>query len=226
VGAIIEGTDGLVLANYPPRDLDRILSFYHATREAGRELVVDTRQALLLDNLREATGDQVPELGDGLRVLCRRQRWGVVGDPGFPTDIQEQDYSVWERPYAFSPHAVLDHEVREQQDRFCVYMDFFHLQTMIDLDPVPGSTFIRSVVEPFNEDMELDEVRVNNWMRMYGLEVHQCHASGHASGEDLEWLVETISPRVVVPIHTERPDAFKGLHDDVRPPSLGVPMDI
>ncbi|NIP35533.1 MAG: hypothetical protein GWN18_11290, partial [Thermoplasmata archaeon] len=96
---------------------------------------------------------------------------------------------------------------------------------MIDLEPAPGSTFIRSVVEPFNEDMELDEVRVQNWMRRFDLEVHQCHASGHASGEDLEWLVETIGPRVVVPIHTERPGEFKGMHGDVRPPVLGVPME-
>jgi ribonuclease J len=226
VGRIIEETDGLVLANYPPRDLDRIVSFYRAAREAGRELVVDLRQALLLDNLREATGGEVPRLGDGLRVFARRQRWGVVGDPAFPGDIQEQDYSVWERPYAFSPHAVMDHDIRQQQDRFVVYMDFFHLQAMIDLNPVPGSTFIRSVVEPFNEDMELDEVRVGHWMGRYGLEVHQCHASGHASGEDLARLVEAIAPRVVVPIHTERPDAFKGLHDDVRPPVLGASLEL
>jgi len=149
-----------------------------------------------------------------------------VGRAEFPHEIQEQDYAVWERPHAFSPYSIMDHEIREDPDGFVVYMDFYHLQTLIDLEPVTGSTFIRSVVEPFNEEMELDEVRVNNWMRRYGLEVHQCHASGHASGDDLRWLVETIDPRVVVPIHTERPEAFHDLHDDVRLPRLGVPMDL
>jgi ribonuclease J len=225
VSAIISETAGMVLANYPPRDLDRIMSFYRAARESGRELVVDMRQALLLDNLREATGEELPRLGEGLRVLCRRQRWGIVGDPEFPRDIQEQDYAVWERPYAFSSASILDHEVAAEQDRYVVYMDFFHLQALIDLEPGPGSTFIRSLVEPFNEDMELDEVRVRNWMSRFDLEVHQCHASGHASGEDLERLVGTIAPRVVVPIHTERPREFERVHDDVRPPVLGVPME-
>ncbi len=149
-----------------------------------------------------------------------------MGRAEFPHEIQEQDYAVWERPHAFSPYSIMDHEIREDQDGFVVYMDFYHLQTLIDLEPVPGSIFVRSVVEPFNEEMELDEVRVNNWMRRYGLEVHQCHASGHASGDDLRWLVETIDPRVVVPIHTERPEAFHDLHDDVRLPKLGVPMDL
>ena len=226
VSALISETDGLVLANYPPRDLDRIMSFYLAARETGRELVVDLRQALLLENLGQVLGGDIPRLGDGIKVYARRQRWGIVGDPEFPHKMQEQDYATWERPHAFSPYSIMDHEIREDQDGYLVYMDFFHLQALINLEPVPGSIFIRSVVEPFNEDMELDEVRVQNWMTRYGLEVHQCHASGHASGEDLRWLVETIGPDVVVPIHTERPEAFREFHDEVRLPTLGVPMDL
>lgn len=224
VTALASETGGLVLANYPPRDLDRIMSFYAATREAGRELVVDMRQAVLLENLREAGVEGVPRLGDGVRVYARRQRWGIVGDPSFPHGIQEQDYQPWERPHAFASYSILDSDIREDQEGYLVYMDFFHLQALVDLQPQPGSIFIRSVVEPFNEDMELDEVRVGNWMSRFGLEVHQRHASGHASGDDLRWLVETIGPRVVVPIHSERPGTFSGFHDDVRLPSLGTPM--
>jgi len=226
VTALASETDGLVLANYPPRDLDRIMSFYSAAREAGRELVVDMRQAVLLENLREAGVEGLPRLGDGVRVYARRQRWGVVGDPGYPREIQEQDYQPWERPHAFATYSILDHDVREDQDGYVVYMDFYHLQALVDLQPRPGSIFIRSVVEPFNEDMELDEARVGNWMRRFDLEVFQRHASGHASGEDLRWMVETIDPGVVVPIHSERPGTFAGFHDDVRLPSLGTPMDI
>ena len=168
----------------------------------------------------------MPRLGDHLRVFARRQVWGVVGDPGFPEDIQEQDYGRWERPLAFSPHRVLDRELAEEQERFVLSLDFYHLQVLMDLRPRPGSLFIRSLVEPFNEEMEMDEERVNNWMDKFGLEMHQVHASGHACGEDLRALIDAVSPRVVVPIHTERPEAFLDLHGDVRPPKLGVPMDL
>jgi ribonuclease J len=226
VTELVSGADGMVLANYPPRDLDRIVSFYEAARAAGRELVVDTRQALLLENLGAVLGDGVPRLGDGIRVFARRQGWGIVGNPEFPEDIQEQDYGKWERSFAFSAHRILDHEIHEEQDRYLVYMDFFHLQALMDLRPDPGSLFIRSMVEPFNEEMELDEARIDNWMAMFGLEKHQVHASGHACGDDLRDLVDSISPRVVVPIHTERPDEFLAMHPDVRLPRLGVPMDL
>jgi ribonuclease J len=226
VTELVSEADGMVLANYPPRDLDRIVSFYEAARAGGRELVVDTRQALLLENLGAALGDGVPRLGDGIKVFARRQGWGVVGNPEFPKEIQEQDYGRWERPFAFSAHRILDHEIHEEQDGYLVYMDFFHLQALMDLGPGPGSLFIRSMVEPFNEEMELDEARIDNWMSMFGLEKHQVHASGHACGDDLQDLVDTISPRTVVPIHTERPEEFLAMHPDVRPPELGVAMDL
>ncbi len=226
VAALVEGCHGLVLANYPARDLDRIVTFHEAARRAGRDLVVSTRQALLLDGLRTATDEPVPRLGDHLRVFASRQRWGVVGVDAFPSEIQEQDYDMWERPYVASPHAVLDTDVREDQGRYVFFLNFFHLQALIDLRPAPGSIFIRSMVEPFDEDMVLDEERVRNWMRRFGLEMHQCHASGHASGPDFERMLRAIGPKVVVPIHTEHPEAFEAMHGDVRRPSLGVPMDL
>ncbi len=223
---LIMECDHMVLANYPGRDLDRIVSFYEAARAAGRQLVVDCRQALVLETLATVDGDEVPRLGDGVRVLARPQRWGVIGDPGYDQGTQEQDYERWERPFVFSPHSILVRDVRDEPDGYVVFMDFYHLQALADLQPPAGSVFLRSMVEPFNEDMQLDEVRVNNWMERFGLEVAQVHASGHACGEDLERIVRTVEPRVVVPIHTERPDAFATFHGDVRPPELGKRMTL
>ena len=227
VAGLVASCRGLVLANYPARDLDRIVTFHEAAKRAGRELVVDARQALLLHNLAMAIDEPVPRLGDHLRAFARRQRWGVVGEPGYPEDIQGQDYDLWEREYAMAePHRVLDAEVREEQDRFVLYLDFFHLQTLLDLKPREGSIFIRSIVEPFSDDMELDAVRVGNWMERFGLEVHQCHASGHCSGPDIRRLIEAVGPRVVVPVHTEHPEAFLPMHADVRAPTEGRPVPL
>ena len=227
VSHLISSCRGLVLANYPARDLDRIVTFHEAAKQAGRELVVDARQALLLHNLARAIDEPVPHLGDHLRVFARRQRWGVVGEPDYPVDIQGQDYDLWEREGAMTePHRVLDSEVRGSQDRFVLYLDFFHLQTLLDLRPQAGSVFIRSIVEPFSDDMELDAARVDNWMRRFGLDVHQCHASGHCSGPDIRRLIEAVGPRVVVPVHTEHPEAFLPMHPDVRAPVEGRPVPL
>src|SRR5437016_4320637 len=48
VKSIINKTQQLAVCSFPTRDLDRLLSFYNAAKEAGRELVVDLKQAYLL----------------------------------------------------------------------------------------------------------------------------------------------------------------------------------
>ena len=51
VSEIIDKTTQLVVCTYPPRDLDRLLSFYKAATESGRDLVIDLKQAYLLKPL-------------------------------------------------------------------------------------------------------------------------------------------------------------------------------
>ncbi len=54
------------------------------------------------------------------------------------------------------------------------------------------------------------------------------HASGHASGPDLLEIVQQIAPRVLVPIHTQRPSFYgenlKGSGIEVRLPRTGDRM--
>jgi ribonuclease J len=37
---------------------------------------------------------------------------------------------------------------------------------------------------------------------------HRYHASGHASGEDIRWVIEQVQPEYIVPVHTENKDWF------------------
>jgi ribonuclease J len=51
-------------------------------------------------------------------------------------------------------------------------------------------------------------------------EPYQIHASGHASYPKLKKMVEDIKPKKVIPIHTEHPELFKQMHDNVECPKL------
>ena len=54
------------------------------------------------------------------------------------------------------------------------------------------------------------------------------HSSGHASGPDLLEIVRTVSPRILITVHTEKPQYFvsalRGKGVEVRLPELGVEM--
>ncbi|MEM2137515.1 MAG: MBL fold metallo-hydrolase RNA specificity domain-containing protein [Candidatus Anstonellaceae archaeon] len=54
----------------------------------------------------------------------------------------------------------------------------------------------------------------------------QAHCSGHASKEDLADLIKAINPKLLIPIHTEKAEDFKGLHANVKIPEEGKTMEI
>jgi ribonuclease J len=47
------------------------------------------------------------------------------------------------------------------------------------------------------------------------------HASGHASGEDVLWLIDRIDPDTIIPVHTESPRWFAQHCENVLLPAEG-----
>jgi Predicted hydrolase of the metallo-beta-lactamase superfamily len=85
---IRESGKKLVVANWPVRDTDRMLSFYRASRENNRKLVISMKQAYLLDLLRAADVD-VPSVNDDhIRIYIPRKGWGIFKDERYPDYIQ------------------------------------------------------------------------------------------------------------------------------------------
>jgi ribonuclease J len=92
---------------------------------------------------------------------------------------------------------------------------YFQLNELVDVNPVHGSKYIRSITEPFNDEMRFDAERVLNWLKLFDLELHgmenqdRLHASGHASGPEIFETISKIKPKHVFPIHTEKPTIFR-----------------
>jgi ribonuclease J len=51
------------------------------------------------------------------------------------------------------------------------------------------------------------------------------HASGHASREDLKWVIDQVDPDYLVPIHTESRDWFVKNFENVILVDEGIPYD-
>jgi ribonuclease J len=204
-------TRGLVVVNWPVRDTDRLLTFLEATRKAGRKLCISTKQALFLRQLREAGEEEMPSFDDpALRVFVPRKGWGLWGRPGVDRDFALVDYKKWERELIDHPNSVTAEEIRASPREYVVRVDFFELANLIDLQPPPGSRYIRSVTEPFDEEMEFDRKRVDNWLKLFGLFPYlQTHASGHANGPELWKAIAQIAPKAVIPIHTQHHELFE-----------------
>jgi ribonuclease J len=207
----IKGKKGLIIANYPIRDTERLLTFYNTAVNNHRQLIIEYRQALLLDLLREHRIEGLPKSTDeNIRVFYAKKSWGLVGRTDFPADQIEKDYDTWERTYFSLKNIISAKEISEHQKEYVMFMNYFQLNNLLDLKPMEGSVLIRSVCEPFCEEMELDQKRVDNWLKLFGLYPEKkIHSSGHACGPAIFDMIKKINPKKLYPIHTTKPEAFK-----------------
>lgn len=222
---IIQKTKGLVVCTYPTRDLDRLLSFYNATRESDRELVIDLKQAYLLKLFQQSDKwkDVFPRPDDKrIRVYLPRKEWGLIGkDVSYWTEKQIlEDYDDWEKEFVDYGNAINYQDVAAHQKDYIFYCNDYHLQWLIDVRPVEGSSYIRSQTEPFDDEMEFKEEKVKRWFAHFGMissedDWQHTHVSGHGSGDQIKRVIEGSKAKKLVPIHTEHEEYHKKWHSNV-----------
>jgi len=88
---------------------------------------------------------------------------------------------------------------------------FWNFGALIDIQPTSGSLYIHSLSEPFNDEGEFDKTKVDSWLDQYDLTRVQSHCSGHSKGKYLLDVVKTIDAKMLYPIHTEHPEAYKSV---------------
>jgi len=227
IKGVINRTRELIICNYPTRDLDRLLSFYNATLESDRDLVIDTKQAYLLKLFQnsERWKNIYPKPDDKrIRIFTARKSWGLIDRDGdvWTHDQILQDYDKWERDFIDNyDNAVNYRDVASSQKDLIFYCNDYQLQNLIDVRPKAGSSYIRSLTEPFDEEMRLEEKRIIRWLVHFGFiskkgDWNQTHVSGHGDGNQIRKVVEETKSKAVVPIHTTKERYHRKWHKNVK----------
>ncbi len=216
VMGIMAASAGLVLAEFSMCNIDRFNSFYKAARETGRKLVIDTRYAYILESLKEKVKLPDPRSDETLKVYFRLSK---------SCDFRENDYFNYERPYM--GNMITFREVRADPARYVMITGFNKLIELVYIRPVKAD-YIYSSSEHYLEGEENREHRrvLENWLNHFGVTFQRAHCSGHAGKSDLEYAVKTIDPDILVPVHTQNPEEFKKIHDDVRIVRRGDKLEI
>lgn len=219
----VQAADGLALVAFAWKDLERYETLREVAKATDRELVVDPRLAYL----KACLGGSVYK--DGVSAFVERSN-GMLYSPADYTQtkhkIGEIPISSWDSKEGISDTTHLDNgttiiDINEAPSQYILQLDYYRFKNLIDLNLPEGSIFVRAQTEPFNEEMELSEARLCNWLRHFNLNAendhqpYQTHASGHAAGVDLLKLIDRIKPRTLIPIHTEHPEAFDNPHGDI-----------
>jgi len=107
-----------------------------------------------------------------------------------------------------------------------VHFLFGILGALIDIKPQSGSLYIHSASEPFNDEGESDKERVDTWLNHFGLERVQSHCSGHSKGQDLLDIVPTVDAKMLFPVHTVHPEAYRKVSKKMTIVEEGIKYEI
>jgi len=200
---IVRQSDGIVLANFASTDIDRINSFYRIAKKNGRCLAVSLKQAYLLEALREDKGLKIPDLKDEGMLIFRKSK---------------KTRSKWETQMMekYQDKVKDAFEVSKQQCKIILALSFYDLEELVAIKPDPGSCYILSASEPFNEEMEIDFERLVNWLSHYGLPQYHVHVSGHIMPLQLKSFLKEINASKIFPVHTENAELFAKFVGDLK----------
>ena len=218
---LVADIPGLIIANFPVRDTDRMKSFIAAAKSVDRKLVISMKQAYTLSLLEQSCGSEVPKL-DEVCIFIPRKGWGILNDDNYPDYVQMKDYRSWEAELMNRSNSVTDEDIKENPTDYIFRCDFYELKFLLDVEPPEGSKYIRSVTEPVDEEMEIEKVKADNWLKLFNLYPYeQIHCSGHASGFEIKEMVDQIAPKTLIPIHTETPKVFGDFYSNTVVKELG-----
>ena len=151
------------------------------------------KQAYTLSVLERNGVSEVPRL-DEVGFYIPKKSWGVYNDNNYPRNIQLGDYAKWEQEMLNKPNAVTSEEIVENPKEYVFRCDFYELKYLFDVQPPKGSIYIKSVTEPFDEEMEIEKSKADNWLKLFNLYPYkQLHCSGHASGAEIQDMIQKIA---------------------------------
>ena len=186
----IKEASGLVLASFSPMHVDRMVTFFKATRDAGRKLVLDVYGAFVMYLAAGQIKIPIPQDCPHIRIyFSRRRRLNAKVDRLFPDNrVTLEEILAAPRDYVmlFRP-SMLPH-------------DFGGL-------PPPQVCCLYSYWHGYRDRPDWQSTAAK--LKEAGGDLVECHTSGHIHRTDWIELIQSLHPRTLFPIHTEVPDEFR-----------------
>ncbi|MBD3196559.1 MAG: MBL fold metallo-hydrolase [Candidatus Lokiarchaeota archaeon] len=217
----LELSNKLIIASFPWKSISRFLTTYEVAKNLKRDLVIQPKLAYTIHHLQQFEELKTDGLLEkqNIKIYLPRKNSMLYSD----ADYSRQKYYIspnvnWTIGEEIEKYAhfygedilVKSFEIRINPGRYFLHLNFYELNELIDIQPPKGSYFFNLKTEPFDEEGELEEKVLRNWLSRFELEYKNeyFHASGHASGKEIKDMIKQMNPKQVYPIHTEKPELF------------------
>ncbi len=204
---IVSASDNLVFADFNFKDVDRMRTFFRISKETGRKFVVKINDAYFLKYLSQDAHLSVPSIDDENIIIYLPKRGSGTYD--------DKDYRGKDKEFLDLHNTWTAEQIAARPNKALCAIGFYSFTALIDMKVRPGASYIHSSSEPHNEEEEASEDRINAWIEQFGMSKFQSHCSGHARGRDLLNVVSEIGAKTLYPIHTEHPELYKQVSENV-----------
>jgi len=200
-GKIVSETDRLVFADFNFKDVDRLRTFYKIAKENDRKFVVKLNDAYFLKYLSQDKHLDVPNIDDeDIIIYLPKRGSGTYSD---------SDYKGNDSQFLDLHNAWTAEQIAARENKVLCAVGFYSFTALIDMKPRSGARYIHSASEPYNEEQEMSQERIDAWLEHFEMAKFQSHCSGHAGGKDLLGAVSEINAKTLYPVHTVHPDSYK-----------------
>lgn len=190
---VIHNAKGITLIAFSAQNIDRLVSVIKATG-SNKTLVLDPYTAFVMTALRPHI--KLPDLCGrihNIRVCFLQSICGRM-------EKRKMDFERFRRL------EIKPGELDKDPQHFVMLVKNSMLSFLEEIQGMTNCDYIYSLwsgyrSEPSSADFE-------EFIKRKSFNVHQIHTSGHASLGDLRKLVDAITPKIVVPVHTSNPNAF------------------
>jgi ribonuclease J len=217
----IKSNESLTIVETSPADVDRIRTVWQSASDASRQFVITPKQAHLVFQLSKYINN-LPRPKDCFLYLNRVRKRGT-DEEAYDSNrytYQQELISKTEPKIIHGEHGRK--QLLNSNSVICTdnaTMRFLELKQK----QMPPINFILSKSEPFCEEMAFSFDKLVNWLKLCKIQrYYQMHVSGHADEKDLRHIIQTANPSALVPMHTEHPELFRHLYDNVHIAKQGV----
>jgi len=189
---------GLVLANFSPMHVDRMVSFYKAARRSNRIFVVDPYAAFILHLVAGQCRVPKPEAENGIKVYYNQH---------FEHTWQKRN--LRKTHDLFLGNQIELETILARPDEYMMMCRPSMLKYDFHGTFPPDTVWIYSYWEGYLDRPGSEYPALEACLKESGGDFVKCHTSGHIFAEDIETFVKNVNPGRVVPIHTTGRSEFQ-----------------
>lgn len=203
------------------QNIDRIVTFYKAARRTNALLIIDPYMACVLNAIKTPRG-RIPQMDwSSIRVFIAN--YYGKGDI-YVNKINDSMFRYLLPQLARTKIKPMDFSQLTQ--KALILMRGSMIIALEKIPAIRGSKMVYSQWQGYLEKNSPDARRFKEFMNKYDLDLEHVHTSGHATVEALKTFSRALKPKMLIPIHTFKKDAYPNIFTNVKVLSDGEEFEI